>query len=75
MPFAVFLAGHTTPKLEAEHGDYGDMAINILRGDDSETWVKFPVCDGIFPEELHSFEVSIRTLSNSPHPKRNPSAC
>ena len=64
MRYAVFMAGHTTPALEAEHGNYGDMAINLLRGGDSEEWIQFPVCDGEFPqeEELRDFQASIVSL-------------
>ena len=60
MRFAVFMAGHTTPAMEDEHGNYGDMAINLLKGDDSEEWIQFPVCDGVFPqeEELREFQAS-----------------
>jgi hypothetical protein len=60
MSYAVLMAGHTTTELEAEYGDFGDMAIDLLRGDHCETWTKFNVCDGAFPteRELSSFQVS-----------------
>lgn len=58
--YAVLVAGHTTAELEAEYGDFGDMTIKLLRGNDSEKWTKFFVCDGAFPEEqeLTSFQAS-----------------
>ena len=50
--YAVMMCGHTTPELEAEWGDYGDMAIELLRdANRDEKWLKFNVVDDEFPEE------------------------
>lgn len=46
------MCGHTTPAVEAEWGDYGDMAQHILEDKTSlEDWQKFCVCDNEFPRE------------------------
>jgi hypothetical protein len=57
--YAIMMAGHTTPEMEAQWGDYGHMAQRLL-GERGEAWDIFYVCDAQFPSdaELRSYDVS-----------------
>ena len=60
--YGIMMCGHTTPDVEAKWGDYGDMAEVLLKdAGKKERWIKFNVCDGVFPtkQEYLSLQVWI----------------
>eukprot|EP00884_Botryococcus_braunii_P009876 jgi/Botrbrau1/18890/Bobra.177_2s0048.1 len=64
--FAVMMAGHTTPDMEARWGDYGQMAVRLLK-EEGETWDTFYVCDAQLPSDAQLQSYNGIVITGSKH--------
>ncbi|KAI5060357.1 hypothetical protein GOP47_0024777 [Adiantum capillus-veneris] len=63
--FAVFLTGHASPFCISNYGGYGQMMVDLLRDDPSETWDILPIVDGFQPslQQLDTYQGFVITGS------------